>query len=169
MNTELFRTINNLAGQNGWLDSFMIFSADRLGYLMIGVLVLLYVKNRVKFKDMVYTALGSAIIARFFIVSAVRYLYYHPRPFMALQDVRHLMDNDSTSSFPSGHASFYFALAMGVYLYNKKAGIICFVLAGLIGFARIFIGVHWPLDIVAGAVLGAMVAWGMRQFNSFRA
>ena len=84
----------------------------------------------------------------------------------------------SPRGIPSGHASFYFALAMGVYLSNKnpapsnsanhqqngrtwygaRAGWVYFALAGLMGFARVFVSVHWPLDILAGAVLGIATA-----------
>jgi len=112
-------------------------------------------------------------------VSMFRYLIYSPRPFLVLERVNVLMNHQFESSFPSGHASFYFALAMGVYLSNKnpapsfstdrqydrgwswcgaRAGWIYFILAGLMGFARIFVSVHWPLDILAGAVLGVTTA-----------
>src|SRR3990167_8760064 len=68
--------------------------------------------------------------------------------FLVLENVNQLINHETTGSMPSGHASFYFALATGVCLYNKKAGYIYLILAGLMGFARIFSGVHWPLDII---------------------
>ncbi len=111
---------------------------------------------------MLVVAFGSAIISRFIFVNIIRYFYYHPRPFLVLSDTVQLTDHEMVSSFPSGHASFYFALATGVYLYNKKAGYIYFVLAGFMGLARVFVGVHWPLDIMAGALLGILVSLGGR-------
>ena len=96
----------------------------------------------------------SAIVARFVFVEAIRFFYYNPRPFLVLENVNQLINHETTGSMPSGHASFYFALATGVCLYNKKAGYIYLILAGLMGFARIFSGVHWPLDIIVEAVLG---------------
>ena len=152
-----FRWLNDLAGQNVWLDRFMIFAADNMGYLLIlSVLIVFWKKDH--FKRVVLVSLGSAIVARFVFVSIIRYFFYSPRPFLILQDVNILMNHEFESSFPSGHASFYFALATGVYLYNKKAGRIFLVLAGLMGFARIFVSVHWPLDILAGAGLGGATA-----------
>ncbi|MEK7076563.1 MAG: phosphatase PAP2 family protein [Patescibacteria group bacterium] len=148
-----FRFINDLAGHNVWLDRFMVFAADKMGYLLV-VAVLIVFWKKDYFKRAVFVSLGSAIVARFAFVSIFRYLIYSPRPFLVLENVNQLMNHEFESSFPSGHASFYFALAMGVYFYNKRAGYIFLVLAGLMGLARIFIGVHWPLDILAGAGLG---------------
>lgn len=152
-----FRLINDLAGHNVWLDKFMIFSADKMGYLLILLVLILFWKKDY-FKRVIFVSLGSAIVSRFVFVAVFRYLFYSPRPFLVLERVNVLMNHQFESSFPSGHASFYFALAMGIYFYNKKAGHIFLILAGLMGFARIFVSVHWPLDILAGAVLGAMAA-----------
>ena len=180
MNKSLFLIINSWAGQNIWLDRFMIFSAEWLGYFLILLLITpwlltYFIKNdRVSswarsallkwsyYREMLVVAFGSAIISRFIFVNIIRYFYYHPRPFLVLSDTVQLTDHEMVSSFPSGHASFYFALATGVYLYNKKAGYIYFVLAGFMGLARVFVGVHWPLDIMAGALLGILVSLGGR-------
>ena len=150
-----FRLINDLAGHNVWLDRFMVFAADKMGYLLILFVLIIFWKKDY-FKQVVFVSLGSALVAKFVFVSIFRYLIYSPRPFMVLERVNILMNHQFESSFPSGHASFYFALATGVYLYNKKAGYIYLILVGLMGLARIFVSVHWPLDILAGAILG----WG---------
>lgn len=141
-----------------WLDRFMIFSAEWLGYLLIAGVILCYFKNRQEYRDVLLVSFISAVISRFVFVEIIRFFYYNPRPFMVLEDINILLNHETSSSFPSGHVAFYFALATGVYLYNKKAGYAYFVLAGLMGFARIFVSVHWPLDIVAGAVLGILTA-----------
>src|SRR3990167_387848 len=117
---------------------------------------------------MLIVAFASAIVSRFIFVEAIRFFYYNPRPFMVLENINQLINHETTGSFPSGHASFYFALASGVYMYNKKAGHIYFILAGLMGFARIFSGIHWPLDIVAGAVLGIGTAYLINRPSSFK-
>ena len=164
-----FRFINDLAGHNIWLDGFMVFVADKMGYLMIlGVLFLAWQSSN-RLKTLLLT-IGSAILARVAFVELIRYFVYNPRPYLVLEKVNILINHEVSSSFPSGHTTFYFALAMGVYLCNnrakpssglyghKKAGYVYFILAGLMGIARIFVSVHWPLDILAGAGLGIATA-----------
>lgn len=165
MNESIFLIINSFVGINVWLDKLFIFSADRMGYLMIAGVFLIFLKNRSKYRDMLLVSLPSAIIARYGFVAIIRHFYYHPRPFMVMENIKVLINNETEPSFPSGHAAFYFALATGVYLYNKKAGYIYLLLAGLMGFSRIFISVHWPLDILAGAVLGIGVAYLFEFFQ----
>lgn len=158
-----FRLINDLVGHNIWLDRFMVFAADKMGYLLIlSVLIIFWKKDY--FKKAIFISLGSALVARFVFVSLIRYLFYSPRPFLVLENVNRLMNHELESSFPSGNASFYFAMAMGVYFYNKKAGPAYFLLAGLLGLARIFVSVHWPLDILAGAILGIATAYIVERF-----
>lgn len=162
-----FRFFNDLAGHNAGLDWIFVFVSDQMGYVLIFLLFVLFWK-REDFKQVVLVSLGSAIVARFVLVSLIRYFTYSPRPFLILENVNKLVSNENASSFPSGHASFYFALAMGVYFYNKKTGLIFLCLAGLMGVARIFVGVHWPLDILAGAGLGIATAYVMERFVSPR-
>ena len=59
-------------------------------------------------------------------------------------------------SFPSGHTSSSFAFATAVFSNNKKWGIAAYVLAAVIGFSRIYLGVHYFTDVLAGAVLGVV-------------
>ena len=66
---------------------------------------------------------------------------------------------DSAWSFPSGHATFFFAMATAIYLYNKKWGIWFFVGAILISIGRVIAGLHYPSDILGGAIIGAFVAY----------
>lgn len=180
MNEILFRKINGLVGQNYWLDQFMVFSAEWLAYFLILLLVTpllltFFIRSeRISswvryallewsyYKEMLVISLVSAFVSRFIFVTIIRYFYHNPRPFMALENVNSLISHEATSSFPSGHASFYFALATGVYLYNKKLGYIYLGLAVLMGVARVFAGVHWPLDILAGAILGMVTACAVR-------
>jgi len=51
-----------------------------------------------------------------------------------------------------------FGMAWGIFLYNRKAGSVLLALAAIMGFSRVYVGIHYPLDIVGGMVLGLLVA-----------
>lgn len=84
-------------------------------------------------------------------------LYPAPRPFTQL-DLDLLFYKPSDPSFPSNAAGLGFAIAGGVWLRHKRASIPFFVLAILFPVVRVFSGVHYPLDVIAGAVLGFATA-----------
>jgi undecaprenyl-diphosphatase len=107
---------------------------------------------------MVFGAGIAAILARFGITTLIRHFWQRSRPFIN-NNVNLVVNYSNESSFPSGHAAFFFAIATVVYLHNKKAGILFFVGALLISLGRIFVGIHWPLDILAGAIVGIFSGW----------
>lgn len=159
----LFQQINNLAGKFFWLDKLAVFCAAYLQYFLVaGLLVFLLLgrerEKKIKNWFMVFGALLSAGVARLFFTNIIRWLYYRPRPFLGHQ-VHQLLNHDLEGSFPSGHAAFFFALAMFVYFYNQRAGLWFFAGAALISIARIFVGIHYPLDILAGAIVGVFTGW----------
>ncbi len=86
----------------------------------------------------------------------IRLFVYSPRPFIVNHLVPLVSDprREWYTSFPSGHTIFLFSLATSVWFENKKVGAALFVLAALVGIARIAAGVHWPTDIIGGALLG---------------
>lgn len=79
-----------------------------------------------------------------------------PRPFLAMPppQTNLLFYPPPDPSFPSNSAAVAFAFTTGMFLYNRKGGIFIGCLALLCGFSRIYIGIHFPLDILAGALIG---------------
>ena len=169
MNEQFFLFINNWAGRWNWLDLVMVFCAEYLMYVMILVVLVYVIWNYKLWRDMALVAIGSALVARFGVTELIRFFYYHARPYWVLTQTNLLSARETVSSFPSGHTIFMFALATGVYQYNKKAGWWFYASACLVGFARIFVGVHWPYDIVAGAVFGILTAlvcgWVFKKYK----
>ena len=127
----------------------------------MGSLLLFIALGRNKRRElfMVLYALFAGVAARYGVAKIIRYFYDSPRPFEVLDDIRQLLFHGAGGSFPSGHASFFFAVAMAIFLYRKWYGLLFFALALLIGLARVAGGIHWPSDIVGGAIVGIGTAW----------
>src|SRR4029077_3785030 len=77
------------------------------------------------------------------------------RPFLALQDVHLLVGKTNSGSMPSGHAANWFAGAMVLFVYYRRSAWIMLPAALLVSYSRIYNGVHYPSDVLAGAALGA--------------
>jgi len=157
MDYLIFQQINNLALKNLYLDEVAIFCASFLGYILIGVLFILLIKNFKKYYKIVTQAFISGIFARFIIVEIIRFIWHRPRPFIS-NSVNLLINHSPSASFPSGHAAFFFALSTLIYFYNKKTGILFLIASFLISISRVFCGIHWPFDILAGALVGILSA-----------
>ena len=157
MDLFLFQKINGLVHASKFLDWIGIFLAEYSLYVVgiIFLIFLLWKKNRL----MVASVGISIVLSRLVITEILKILLHRARPYMVLETVNKLIvENKDFQTFPSGHAAIFFALAMAVYFFNKKLGIIFFVSAILISVARIFVGVHWPSDILAGVVVGIISA-----------
>lgn len=149
----LFGRINNFAGKHLWLDTIGIFFAQYFEYILIFFLILFLLKDFKKYLPTVIQAFFGAVLAKEIFVDIIRQILPKPRPFVE-NNIYLLIDHTITPTFPSAHAAFYFAIATIIYLYNKKAGLLFLLGAFLISIARVFSGVHWPLDIIAGALVG---------------
>ena len=164
MDLYFLKLINNLALRFRALDLISIFFAKYLGWILILFLILFLLKNFKKNSKPVLKILLVALFSRFVIAELIRFFWYRPRPFL-ITETNLLITHPATASFPSGHAAFFFALATGVYFLNKKAGIFFFFSGILIGLSRIFCGLHWPSDILAGALLGIILVLLLRNLT----
>lgn len=151
----LFQQINNFAGKYLWLDTTAVFFGKYFGFILILILIFLLFKDSQKYSQMVLQSFFGAILAKEIFVDIIQQIFQRPRPFIENQ-IYSLIDYQATPAFPSAHAAFYFAIATIAYLHDKKAGPL-FVLSGfLIATSRVFSGVHWPSDILAGATIGIL-------------
>jgi len=178
MNIQIFHFLNNLAGILPWFDNVVVFFAGTFGILIIIFIALfLFFHQERESSGFVWLAFVKKVkeIATFFVGGVLAWLlaqilkaiFAMPRPFIALPDVHLLINETGFDSFPSGHATFFAALAASIYFYHtegpehsrgKKLGLILGFFALLIGLARIIGGAHFPVDILAGYLLGIAVA-----------
>ena len=113
------------------------------------------VHNRRRIRPMV-VALTAALAGGAF-VTALHALWHVPRPYLVVANAVQLVPATGWA-FPSGHAAVFFALAISLWLWNRLWGAVGLAVAAAVGVARVSAGVHWPTDILGGAILGTAVA-----------
>lgn len=140
------------------LDGFLVFLAQYLPYFIaLAALGWVFSFTTARQRWFVFMEICLILIlSRGLIAGSMHFFYEHPRP-PAVLGIEALLD-ESGNSFPSGHASFLFALAGGMLMYSWRWGMIYLILALINGIARIICGVHWPLDILGGIAVGIFSA-----------
>ena len=106
---------------------------------------------------------GSVAVTSAIVNQGMKRIARRPRPSLRhVPAVRRLSAQPATTSFPSGHAASAFAVAVGASLEFPAARLPLAVLASAVAYSRVYVGVHYPLDVVVGAVAGAGIAYGSR-------
>ncbi len=118
-----------------------------------------------------YRRMGVAIVVSLAITLIVVDVIMKPyigriRPF-EVADFQLIIDAPTSYSFPSGHTSYAFAAATCIAYYNRKWGVPAVVFAAIVGFSRMYLYVHWPTDVLAGAIIGTVIALSCIWFMSW--
>lgn len=142
-----------------WLTVFFQ-NVTKLGnagifWIMISLILLLFTKTRSTGLMSMAALVLSFIINNLVLKNAVARI----RPYETVEGLSRLIERQADLSFPSGHAASSFAVAVILYLQlPKKYGVPALILAALISFSRLYLGVHYPTDVLVGAVSGTLIA-----------
>lgn len=158
----LFEYIHGLSNHYYLLDQLMIFSARYL-ILISFILTLGSIRGSVNNKKAFLLSIFSLGIS-LILVEVIRMIYYQPRPFLELNFIP-LIPPIQEASFPSEHTISAFTLAWSYLIYRSKLGRTLLVFASLIGFSRIYVGVHYPLDILGGVLISLFVVLFLHHFH----
>lgn len=136
---------------------FTLITNEYFLYILLGiVLIYMFKKNEDTKRLAKETIIAFIICTILFIV--LKLIIHRPRPFDAFNELIPLVDKPSDYSFPSGHTASAFICAFMVYDgLPKKYSILVFILAILVAFSRLYVGVHYPTDILAGIILAYIV------------
>ncbi len=133
------------------------FTASVLIWLMFfGLIVLWVIDGNIK-RETVLHALFACLVA-YLITEFIKYLFPTLRPFQVSNMIPLTATIPGDGAFPSTHTAVGFALAVTILRHDRKVGILYLIMAGLVGIARILAHVHYPIDIIAGALIGTIIS-----------
>lgn len=165
MELNLLLELQNL--RTALLDIFFVhFTAlGNHGELWIGLCVFLMIFKRTR--KVAFVALILLAIEYILVDYGIKLLFARPRPFMEYP-MELLIKTPSGYSFPSGHTASSFTVAGFLFMNKVKGRWIILLLAVLMAFSRLYLFVHYPSDILAGLVLGLLIAFaGYRIMKAF--
>lgn len=148
---------NNLRA--GWLDPIMKFITYLAngGALWIGICVLLLILKKTRTTGLVC----SCSLAATFLINNIilKNIVARTRPYEVVEGLNRIIGAQSDYSFPSGHSGASFAVAVVMFMeMPKKYGVPALIVATLIALSRLYVGVHYPSDVIAGILTGTLYA-----------
>ena len=159
LNMLVFKAINGVAKVSGVIDNIMIILSKYGPVIFMAVLAAFYLYGVYRkdqtlrimavdtFLITVITMLTGSIIGIF---------YYEARPFVSNR-VNLLLPHAADTSFPSDHSLGTMSIALGVNHYNETMGTILIVLSVLVGISRVYVGAHYPLDVLGSYLIVLVV------------
>ncbi len=148
----LFELVHSFTG-NGFIDSMMVLFAEYLVLVVPAVLVYLWFKGREGKNDSVLTF--GATITGISVAYGMGLLYFHQNPSTVYDTI---VAAKPENAFPSQHTAAVFSAAWPLFLRERRnLGYLTLISAALTGFARVYIGEHWPVDVL-GAIVASLAA-----------
>ena len=162
---ELDRQLRDWVVDNrvGFLDPFFEALSYAGSFGLIWLVIAVAISGFSWSRPWLWTRVGAAILLAESISGALKEWVERDRPPVSDPDPATLVGLPATHSFPSGHATVSFACATTLALAVPRLALPLYTLAVLISFSRVYVGVHYPLDVLAGAALGVAIAIALRK------
>lgn len=151
-----------------WMTPFWKFitSLGNSGWFWIVLSILLVIPQRTR--KIGITALAALLIGALITNVALKNLVARIRPYEVVDGLKLIIERQHDYSFPSGHTCASFAAALVYYKMGpRKWGIPAVVLASLIAFSRLYVGVHYPSDVLGGLLIGVFAAWAALKLKDY--
>lgn len=165
LNKGLFFQIFDLSKHNFMLDTLMVFFADYLIFICFFLVVFSWFKKDINNKKGLLLSILSLMVG-FLIIKSIVFIYFEPRPFITYPIVP-LINHAADDSFPSDHTSILAILTFSFLFYKTRLSKFLLLSTILTGFSRIYVGVHYPLDILGGFLVGILsvsISWKIKNY-----
>ena len=162
MDLSLYESINGFAVRHDGFEDVLRFFAVDAQYFFVALLAVLFLArgkwaSRNARHGVIAAGFSAALALG--IAQVISHIWERPRPYIAHPDVAHLFVPASVDpSFPSDHATAAFAIAVAISLRSRRVGMVALAMAAILAVARVAAGIHYPGDVVAGALLGTLCA-----------
>jgi undecaprenyl-diphosphatase len=163
LDDDLFASANDFSADTPWLHPAVVAFAKFGVVLFAGLLVFAYLRGRRRGSSRELAASGWAGIATLIALAANQPLgnvVGEARPYTAHRGTLLLVSATTDFSFPSDHAVMAGAVAAGLFFVSQRLGVVAAAAAVLMAAARVYVGAHYPWDVLAGLTLGACVSIG---------
>jgi undecaprenyl-diphosphatase len=169
LHTKLFFLIYDFLGPASLVSGFTIFLGSWLPFLVVAFALVhqVFWRDDVSMKAVLFRILTPSVLVLLF-TEVVKLLAPAARPFALFDIPPSIIVHDPYGSFPSSHAAFFAALAVTMWMTDRRVGWWFVGAAVLIAVARVGAGIHFPLDILAGAVIGALFGMVVERFILLR-
>ena len=142
--------------RKGYFKSFMkLMSRLGDGYVWAFLYFSLYM-FRIKYAILYFARAAAAVFICIFVFLYIKSFFSRMRPYKK-HDKIPIMYPPDKHSFPSGHTMVGFAISFSVGSYSFGSAILFYTIASLIAFSRVYVGLHYPLDVICGIVLGSVI------------
>ncbi|UNL83744.1 undecaprenyl-diphosphatase [Priestia koreensis] len=156
MNYELYKWIHGFSGHSQMLDNFMIFCTKGAIVILALMLLFIWVAGKTKHrKSVLYAGIGGVI--GIIVNILISHIYYEPRPFVT-HNVQPLISHAADASFPSDHTTGAFSIAFILWLRHRRIGTVAIIFAALVGLSRVWVGVHYPFDVLGSIIVSIILA-----------
>ncbi len=154
MNLSIFNFLFGFS-QNHFIANSALFLSYYFDYILIAFVLIYSFFTERKVINFLLFALAGGVSWIF--ANILKYIFHTARPFLEHNIIPLVYEH--SYGFPSQHTAVFTSLAVAGYFINKKLGIFLGFCALFIGISRIVIGVHYPIDILGGAILGGFVGY----------
>ncbi|MFS2248607.1 undecaprenyl-diphosphatase [Bacillus sp. A31] len=156
-NEDLFRWVNQLSIDHGYLNPLFIGLAEYTVLLAALMCLFIWFQNRSRTNRRVVVSAGFTFILAELIGKIAGIFYSNQQPFAEMSHVNLLIQKEVNNSFPSDHTIFIFSVCLIFWLFHKRH-VYWLIIACAVGFSRIWVGVHYPFDVLAGAIIACLTA-----------